>query len=86
MLNNDSTVTILEIQAEPVFKISDASIMVDVLSRMNNKTLARIMDNMNDRRASLLTQELAKPIIVAENVEISEEDDMEIVHNYNKKS
>ncbi|NMA87258.1 MAG: hypothetical protein GX968_08045 [Tissierellia bacterium] len=85
MLNNDSTVTILEIQAEPVFKISDASIMVDVLSRMNNKTLARIMDNMNDRRASLLTQELAKPIIVAENVEISEEDDMEIVHNYNKK-
>jgi flagellar motility protein MotE (MotC chaperone) len=85
MLNNDSTVTILEIEAEPMFEISDASIMVDVLSRMNNKTLAKTMDNMNDRRASLLTQELAKPLIIEENIKSSEEDDMKIVHNYNKK-
>ncbi len=85
MLNNDSTVTILEIQAEPVFKISDVSIMVDVLSRMNNKTLAKIMDNMNDRRASILTQELAKPIIRTDEIEVSKEDDTEIINNYNKK-
>src|SRR5699024_10967034 len=85
MLNNDSTVTILEIQADPVFKISDASLMVDILSRMNNKTLAKIMDSMNDRRASLLTQELAKPIIAAEEIEALEEEDLEIINNYYKK-
>ena len=86
MLNNNSTVTILEIQAEPVFKISDASIMVDVLSKLGNKSLAKIMDNMNDRRASILTQELAKPTIRTDEVYISEREEGEDINKeYDKK-
>lgn len=85
MLNNDSTVTILEIQAEPVFKISDASIMVDILSKIGNKDLAKIMDSMNDRRASILTQELAKPAMKTDEVSISEEDAEENITAYSKK-
>lgn len=58
MMLNDSTVTELEINAEPVFEISDASIVIDVLSRMKNKTLSGIMNYMNADKASILTQKL----------------------------
>lgn len=86
MLNNDDTVTVLEIQAEPVFRISDASIAIDILSKMKNKTLAKIIDNMNDRRAAVLTQELAKPIIRSDEVLIAQEEDIENADKeYSKK-
>ncbi|GFN36409.1 MotE family protein [Tepidimicrobium xylanilyticum] len=61
MLANENTVTALEINSEPIYEISDATIIVDVLSRMNNKNLSSIMDNMNTENASKLTQLLAKP-------------------------
>ena len=34
MIDNNATVTALEINSEPVLEISDASIAIDVLSRM----------------------------------------------------
>ncbi len=61
MMENEDTVTSLEINSEPLYEISDATIIVDVLSRMNNKTLSNIMDNMKTDNASKLTQMLARP-------------------------
>ncbi len=87
MMSNDSTVTMLEINAEPVFEISDASIMMDVLSRMGNKTLANIMNSMNDRKASTLTQKLAKPTIGTDEISTAEGDaSKETITEYGKKT
>lgn len=61
MMANNATVTALEIDSEPVFEISDASIIVDVLSRMRNKTLSNIMNYMSTDNASTLTQLLVRP-------------------------
>ncbi|MCF6466312.1 hypothetical protein [Clostridium sp. Cult2] len=61
MMGNNTTVTALEINSEPVFEISDASIIVDVLSKMRNKTLSSIMDYISTENASKLTQLLARP-------------------------
>lgn len=61
MMDNDDTVTALEIDSEPVFEISDSSIIVDVLSRMKNKTLSNIMNYMDTDKASSLTQMLVEP-------------------------
>lgn len=61
MMGNNTTVTALEINSEPVFQISDASIIVDVVTRMRNKTLSSIMDYMSTDNASKLTQMLARP-------------------------
>jgi len=61
MMDNEDTVTALEIDSEPVFEISDSSIIVDVLSRMKNKTLSNIMNYMDTDKASSLTQMLVEP-------------------------
>lgn len=61
MINNNNTVTSLEIDSEPIFKITDASIIKDVLSRMSDKTLSNVINNMTTENASKLTQMLAKP-------------------------
>ena len=61
MMGNNKTVTALEINSEPVFEISDATIITDVLSRMRNKTLSNIMNYMSTDKATTLTQMLARP-------------------------
>ncbi|MCF6463337.1 hypothetical protein [Clostridium sp. Cult1] len=61
MMGNNTTVTALEINSEPIFQLTDASIIIDVLSRMRNKTLSSIMDYMSTENASRLTQALARP-------------------------
>ena len=61
MMTNNNTVTALEIDSEPVFEISDASIIIDVLSRMGNKTLSSIMNYISTDKASTLTQMLVRP-------------------------
>ncbi len=60
-MDNNTTVTALEINSEPIFQLTDASIIIDVLSRMRNKTLSSIMDYMSTENASRLTQALARP-------------------------
>jgi flagellar motility protein MotE (MotC chaperone) len=87
MMGNNSTVTMLEINAEPVFEISDASIMMDVLSRIGNKTLANIMNSMNDRKASTLTQKLAKPTVgIGEISTVEGDTSAETITEYSKKT
>ena len=61
MIDNNATVTALEINSEPVLEISDASIAIDVLSRMKNKSVSNIMNYISTDKASRLTQLLAKP-------------------------
>ncbi|NLJ79142.1 MAG: hypothetical protein GX329_07250 [Tissierellia bacterium] len=61
MMDNNDTVTALVIDSEPIFEISDSSIIIDVLSRMKNKALSNIVNYMNTNKASALTQMLAEP-------------------------
>ena len=61
MMNNTNTVTSLEIETKPVYEISDSSIIMDVLSRIKKPTLSKIIGYMNTKKASELTQMLAKP-------------------------
>lgn len=61
MMDNDTTVTQLEIFSEPAYKISDATIVIDVLSRMGNKALSNIMNYISIDKASKLTQMLVEP-------------------------
>lgn len=61
MMDNNSTVTSLEIDTEPVYEITDSTIIIDVLSRIKRPTLSKIIGYMNTTKASQLTQKLAKP-------------------------
>lgn len=61
MLGRDNKVTALEIKSKPIYEISDSTIIVDVLSRMRKQTLSKIINNMDTKKASELTQKLAKP-------------------------
>lgn len=61
MMGNTNIVTALEIDSEPVFEISDSSIIIDVLSRMSNKPLSNIMNYISTDKASTLTQMLVEP-------------------------
>ena len=61
MMVNNKTVTALEINSEPVFEISDASIIIDVLSRIRSKTLSNIINYISTDKASTLTQMLVRP-------------------------
>ncbi len=61
MINNDSTVTVLQWDSEPVFEVTDAMIITDVLSKLKDKTLSRVINLMSTDNAYKLTQMLAKP-------------------------
>lgn len=61
MMDNTNTVTSLKIDTKPVYEISDSTIIIDVLSRIKNPTLSKIVGLMNTKKASQLTQMLAKP-------------------------
>lgn len=61
MMGKDNKVTALEINSKPIYEISDSTIIIDVLSRMKKQTLSKIINNMDTKKASELTQKLAKP-------------------------
>lgn len=61
MMDNDTTVTYLEIFSESAYEITDSTIVIDVLSRMGNKTLSSIMNYISTDKASKLTQMLVEP-------------------------
>lgn len=61
MINNNTTVTALEIESQPIFEISDSSIIIDVVSRMRTKLISNILNYMSIENASKLTQVLARP-------------------------
>lgn len=61
MINNNNTVTALQWDSEPVFEVTDAVIITDVLSKLKDKTISRIINSMSTDNAHKLTQMLAKP-------------------------
>lgn len=61
MMDNTKTVTSLEINSTPIYEISDSTIIIDVLSKMKKPTVSKIINNMNTKKATQLTQLLAKP-------------------------
>lgn len=61
MMENEDTVTSLEIDSEPVYKISDATIIMDVLSQMKKKTVSKVMNNMSTSKSSILSQKMVEP-------------------------
>lgn len=61
MLENTEEVTSLKIDSMPIYEISDSTIIVDVLRKMKKTSLSKIINNMNTKKASQLTQMLASP-------------------------
>lgn len=61
MMENTETITSFELNAEEVYELSDSVIIIDVLSKMKNRTLSKVFDLMEADKASKITQLLAKP-------------------------
>ncbi len=61
MITNEETITSLELNDENAYNLSDNLIIIDVLSRMKNQTLSKVLDFMEAENASRVTRELAKP-------------------------
>lgn len=61
MMNNNRTVTSLELESNETFNLTDSKIIVDVLFKIDDKSLSSIINNMSTENASRLTQMLAKP-------------------------
>lgn len=61
MMQNTNTITSFELSADEVYELSDSIIIVDVLSKMKNQTLSKVLDFMEPDKASQITRLLAKP-------------------------
>lgn len=61
MMNNTGTITSFELNSENILELSDSVIIVDVLSKMKNQTLSKVLDFMEPDKASQITRLLAKP-------------------------
>ena len=61
MINNNSTVTALKWDSKPAYEVTDALIITDVLSKLKDKTLSKVINFMSTENAYKLTQMLAKP-------------------------
>lgn len=61
MIKNTSTITSIELNSEEIYELSDSIIIIDVLSKMKNQTLSKVLDFMEPDRASQVTRLLAKP-------------------------
>lgn len=61
MIENNDTITVLELNSEEIVQLSDSTIIIDVLSLMKNQTLSKVLDYMEPEKASQVTRLLAKP-------------------------
>ena len=61
MMQNTNTITMLELSLEEIKELSDSVIIVDVLSKMKNQTLAKVLEYMEPDKASQVTRLLAQP-------------------------
>lgn len=61
MIKNTSTITSIELNSEEIYELSDSIIIIDVLSKMKNQTLSKVLDFMEPDKASQVTRLLAKP-------------------------
>jgi len=61
MMQNTKTITSFELNSEEIYELSDSIIIVEVLSKMKNQTLSKVLDFMEPDKASQITRLLAKP-------------------------
>lgn len=61
MIKNTNTITMMKLSSEEVIELSDSVMIIDVLSKMKNQTLAKVLDFMEPDKASQVTRLLAKP-------------------------
>lgn len=61
MIKNTSTITSIELNSEEIYELSDNIIIIDVLLKMKNQTLSKVLDFMEPDKASQVTRLLAKP-------------------------
>ena len=61
MIKNTNTITSIELNSEEIYELSDNTIIIDVLSKMKNQTLSKVLDFMEPDKASQVTRLLAKP-------------------------
>ena len=58
MLRNDTKLSSFEIDTNELYNVSDASIILDVLRKMNKNNVSNIIDTMSPRRAAELSRKL----------------------------
>lgn len=61
MIKNTTTITSFELNSEQIYELSDSVIIIDVLSKMKNQTLSKVLDFMEPENASQVTRLLARP-------------------------
>lgn len=59
MFKNKNSVTIFEIDEQPIYTISDSSIIMDVLKNMKKQKVSQILSTMDPNDAASITRELA---------------------------
>lgn len=73
MIANEETISYFEFSSQENYNISDNKIIIDVLSKMRNQTLSKVLDTMDADIASKVTQALAKPKEIIEEVKLEDE-------------
>lgn len=61
MMQNTKTITSFELNSAEIYELSDSIIIVDVLSKMKNQTLSKVLDFMDAEKASQITRLLVRP-------------------------
>lgn len=61
MIDNTDNITSIELTSEEVYQLSDKIIIIDVLLKMKNQTLSKVLDFMESDKASQITRLLAEP-------------------------
>lgn len=58
MLRRENKISSFEIDTHELYKVSDASIILDVLRRMNKSKVSDVLDNMTSKKAAELSRKL----------------------------
>lgn len=61
MIDNTNAITSIELEAEYLLELSDRDIIIDVLSKLRNQNLSKILNLMEAETASQVTRLLARP-------------------------
>lgn len=61
MIENTDKTTSIELTSEEIYDLSDKIIIIDVLLKMKNQTLSKVLDFMEPEKASQVTRLLAEP-------------------------
>lgn len=59
MMKNNNSVTVFEIDENPIYDISDSSIILDVMKKMKKQKMSQILSIMDSKKAAEITRRLA---------------------------